>query len=127
MRRGAVVVDLAAENGGNCEGSRPGETVDVNGVTIVGPSNVAATMGADASRMYAKNVEEVLKHLAPAPKKKGEPAPEGPPRLVVDLADEITGASMLVHAGERRTPGTASAPTTTPAPATTSKAPEQRA
>jgi NAD(P) transhydrogenase subunit alpha len=70
-------------------------------VTIVGAVNLPATMAVDASRMYAKNVEEVVKHLTPK-----TPPPEGAAgrALNLDLADEITGAALALHAGEARHP-----------------------
>jgi NAD(P) transhydrogenase subunit alpha len=56
MKAGSVLVDLAAETGGNCELTRPGETVDVDGVTIAGPLNLASSGAVHASEMYARNV-----------------------------------------------------------------------
>jgi NAD(P) transhydrogenase subunit alpha len=56
MRPGSVVVDLAAETGGNCEATRPGETVDVGGVTVDGPLNLASQGAVHASEMYARNL-----------------------------------------------------------------------
>jgi H+-translocating NAD(P) transhydrogenase subunit alpha len=83
MRPGAVVVDLAAEAGGNCELTQPGEIVEREGVTIVGLTNVPATMPYHASQLYARNVAALLQHLAP----EGE--------LALDWEDEITaGASV---------------------------------
>ncbi|SHM73836.1 NAD(P) transhydrogenase subunit alpha [Cyclobacterium lianum] len=63
MKAGAVVVDLAAANGGNCEGAVNKETVIVEGVTIIGNSSLPATMPEDASKMYSKNVQNLLKLL----------------------------------------------------------------
>lgn len=82
MKPGSVVVDLAAESGGNCELTVAGETVVVNGVTIIGPVNLASTVPAHASQMFSKNVETFVKHLV----KDGA--------LVIDPADEITGAML---------------------------------
>ena len=87
MRPGSVIVDLAAEKGGNCELTRPGESVVVHGVTIIGSTNLPAEIPANASQMYAKNVAAFLRHLAP----EGE--------LVLDLEDEITAGAMLTHEG----------------------------
>jgi len=56
MRPGSVIVDLAAETGGNCEATRPGETVDVGGVTVDGPLNLASQGAVHASEMYARNL-----------------------------------------------------------------------
>ncbi len=86
MAPGSVVVDLAAEQGGNCEATVPGETVDVGGVTVVGIPNLPATVPHDASQMYAKNISTFLLHLA-----KEEP--------LVDTADEITRETLVTHGG----------------------------
>ncbi len=91
MRTGAVIVDVAAETGGNCECTRPGETVEVAGVTILGPLNLASTIPLNASQMYSRNLQTVLDHLV---------TKEG--TLKLDLADEITGAMTVVHQGEVR-------------------------
>ena len=85
MRPGSVIVDLAAETGGNCELTRPGETVDVGGVHIVGPLNVPSTVPYHASQMFSRNVVTLLRHVVPDGK------------LTIDLADEIVGA-MAVRA-----------------------------
>jgi NAD(P) transhydrogenase subunit alpha len=83
MKPGAVIVDLAADTGGNCELTRPGETVTVGGVAIIGAVNLSATVPFHASQMYSKNVETLLRHLAPDGK------------LNLDPNDEITGAMIL--------------------------------
>jgi NAD(P) transhydrogenase subunit alpha len=88
MKPGSVIVDLAAETGGNCELTRLGETVDVNGVQVLGPQNLPSTLPLHASQMFSRNVLTLLQHLI----KDGA--------LVVDPADEITGAMLLTHAGE---------------------------
>jgi len=90
MKPGAVIVDLAAESGGNCELSRPGETVVHRDVHIVGPANVPAQLPAHASQMLSRNVLTFITHIA----KDGA--------LHIDLDDEITGAMALTHAGARR-------------------------
>ena len=86
MRPGSVIVDLAAEAGGNCELTRAGEETDENGVTIVGLLNLPSLMAADASRLYARNVTALLQHLAP----EGE--------LALDFADEITAGACVTRA-----------------------------
>ena len=86
MRQGSVIVDLAAETGGNCELTEPGREVVREGVTIVGERNLASTMPYHASQLYARNVSALLQHLAPA----GE--------LVLDFADEITGGACVTRA-----------------------------
>lgn len=88
MRPGAVIVDLAAENGGNCELTRAGETVRAHGVTIVGALNLPSTVPYHASQMFGRNVLALLQHLI---------SEEG--SLVIDADDEITGAMLITHAG----------------------------
>ncbi|MCL4289585.1 MAG: Re/Si-specific NAD(P)(+) transhydrogenase subunit alpha [Thermoleophilia bacterium] len=87
MRPGSVIVDLAAETGGNCELTSPGETVEREGVTIVGLTGLPSTMPQDASRMYSRNVQSLLLHLV----KDGE--------LELDFDDEITRGTCIAHAG----------------------------
>jgi NAD(P) transhydrogenase subunit alpha len=88
MRPGSVIVDLAAETGGNCELTRPGETVTVGGVSILGPLNLASTMPTHASQLYARNVSALLGHLAPG----GE--------LTLDWDDEITAGTCVTRKAE---------------------------
>ena len=83
MRDGSVIVDLAAEAGGNCELTEPGEEVVREGVTIVGFTNLPSLMAADASRLYSRNVAALLEHLAPG----GE--------LRLDVDDEIVKAACV--------------------------------
>jgi H+-translocating NAD(P) transhydrogenase subunit alpha len=85
MRPGSVIVDLAAETGGNCELTVPGEIVDRNGVTIVGLTNLPSTMPFHASQLYARNVAALLQHLAP----EGE--------LALDWDDEITAGACVTR------------------------------
>jgi NAD(P) transhydrogenase subunit alpha len=87
MRPGALVVDLAAEQGGNCELTRAGEIVDHGGVRIHGPANVPSSVPIHASQMLARNIENYVLHLAPQAE------------LVLDLEDELTRAPMVTHAG----------------------------
>ena len=88
MRPGSVVVDVAAEAGGNCELTSPGETVERDGVTIVGLTNLPSTMPYHASQLYARNVAALLQHLAPG----GE--------LELDWADEITAGACVTRETE---------------------------
>jgi len=88
MRPGAVIVDLAVEQGGNCELSQPDREVLENGVLILGPSNLAAAMPHDASLLYARNVFALLQILLD---KEGKLAP--------DLNDEILAGALLTHGG----------------------------
>ena len=85
MRDGSVIVDLAAEAGGNCELTSPGEEVVREGVTLVGFTNVPSLMAADASRLYSRNVAALLQHLAPEA------------RLVLDFEDEITAGACVAR------------------------------
>ena len=85
MRPGSVIIDLAAEAGGNCEVTEPGEIVERDGVTVVGLTNVASTMPFHASQLYARNVSALLQHLAP----EGE--------LALDWDDEITAGSCVTR------------------------------
>src|SRR5262245_5870437 len=88
MRAGSVIVDLAAETGGNCELTLPGETVLHESVAILGPLNLASTMPTHASQLYARNVAALLSHLAPG----GE--------LTLDWADEITAGTCVTRTAE---------------------------
>ncbi len=87
MRPGSVVVDIAAEQGGNCELTRAGETVNHNGVNIIGPVNLPASLAYNASEMYARNL---LNFLKPA-LDKGE--------LKIDWNDEVFAQACLTHDG----------------------------
>lgn len=88
MRPGSVIIDLAAERGGNCEYTKANETVVVNGVRVVGPSNVPSMLAKDASLMYANNVVRFIDHITN----------EG--ALNLDFEDEITGACVVCHDGK---------------------------
>src|SRR6478672_3733317 len=85
MRPGSVIVDLAAETGGNCELTQPGEVVQREGVTLVGLTNLPATMPYHASVLYSRNVLALLLHLAPG----GE--------LALDWSDEITAGACVTR------------------------------
>jgi len=88
MAPGSIVVDLAAERGGNCELTKPGEEVLHNGVLILGPDNPPSAIPYHASQMFSNNVTTFLKHLAP----EGE--------LKVDLEDEITRDTLVTKDGD---------------------------
>ncbi|HJR61076.1 MAG TPA: Re/Si-specific NAD(P)(+) transhydrogenase subunit alpha [Vicinamibacterales bacterium] len=92
MAPGSVVVDLAAERGGNCELTKPDETVVHKGVTIIGPSNPAALVPYHASQMYSKNIITFLMHLLGKEGAKQAAVP-------IDTADEITRETLLTHSG----------------------------
>jgi NAD(P) transhydrogenase subunit alpha len=93
MAAGSVVVDLAAERGGNCELTEPDQTVLHNGVTILGPTNPAAGVPYHASQMYSKNITTFLAHLLG---KDGGRKPS----LELDLSDEIPRETLLTRNGE---------------------------
>ena len=88
MHPGSVIVDLAAERGGNCELTEPGETVIVDGVKIIGPMNIPTTVPYHASQMYAKNVATFIQHLVE----------EG--NLKIDTEDEITAGTLITQGGK---------------------------
>ena len=88
MTPGSVIVDLAAERGGNCELTQADATIVAHGVTIAGPTNLPATVPFHASQMYAKNMATFLQHLV----KDGA--------VQLDLEDEITRDTLLVRDGE---------------------------
>ena len=88
MSLGSVIVDMAAERGGNCELTRPDEIVESGGVTILGPTNLASTVPHHASQMYSKNVTTLVLHLI----KDG--------KLALDMDDEIVRDTLVTHDGE---------------------------
>jgi NAD(P) transhydrogenase subunit alpha len=88
MARGSVIIDLAAERGGNCELTRPNETIVDRGVTIVGTFNIATTVPYHASQMYARNLATFISHLL----KDG--------KLVLDIEDEITRETLITRDGD---------------------------
>lgn len=88
MAPGSVVVDLAAERGGNCELTRADETVVHGGVTILGPTDLASSLPVHASQMFSNNLTSLLKHLT----REGE--------IVLDLDDEITRDTVVARSGE---------------------------
>jgi len=87
MKPGSVIVDLAAEKGGNCALTRPDEDVVVRGVTIIGHTNLPSEVPAHASQMYAKNLVTFLEHLVE----------DG--SITLDFADEITAGTIVTHKG----------------------------
>jgi len=88
MRPGSVVVDLAAEQGGNCALTEPGQEVVKHGVVILGPVNIASTVPFHASQMYARTVTNYLSHLL----KEG--------KVQLDLSDELTRGQLVTYQGE---------------------------
>lgn len=90
MKAGAVIVDLSAEGGGNCEDTLPGETAQIGQVTIVAPLNVPSLLGEDASELYAKNQYNLLALMLKDNV------------IKLDWDDEILAKTALTHAGEIR-------------------------
>jgi NAD(P) transhydrogenase subunit alpha len=88
MRPGSVIVDLAAEQGGNCSLTKPGEIIEINGVSIIGLLNIPSRLSADASALYAKNILNFITPMVDAEK-----------QLAVNWQDEIIAATVLTHAG----------------------------
>jgi NAD(P) transhydrogenase subunit alpha len=88
MRPGSVIVDLAAETGGNCELTRAGETVVQNGVIIMGPLNMSSMIPVHASQMYSKNVTNLLQLLMPKTE------------LQLNFDDEIISGTCITHGGQ---------------------------
>jgi len=91
MRPGAVIIDMAAESGGNCELTQAGKSIREHGVLILGPQNLPARVPFHTSQMYAKNLQSFLTLLV-----------DGNGAIVSEFTDEILTASILVHAGEVR-------------------------
>ena len=88
MRPGSVVVDIAAEKGGNCAVTKPGEKIVHKGVIVIGPLNISAQVPVHASQMYAKNISTFLLHMV----KEG--------KLELNLEDEITKGALVAHGGK---------------------------
>lgn len=88
MAPGSVIVDLAAERGGNCELTEMGKTIEVNGVSIIGPVNLASTVPYHASQMYARNLTTFLTYIA----KEG--------KLQLNMEDDIVRETMVTRGGE---------------------------
>ena len=88
MKPGSVVVDIAAEQGGNCELTQPGETIDVRGVTIIGERNMPSKVAVHASAMYSRNMEKLILHITNAEA-----------GLVLDATDEIVRGMTILRDG----------------------------
>jgi NAD(P) transhydrogenase subunit alpha len=88
MKTGSVIVDMAVEQGGNVVGSKPGEKVDVNGVTIIGPINLPSQMAIHTSQLFARNIVTLFNNMLE----------EG--KLKLDFEDEITAGSVITHEGQ---------------------------
>ncbi|HSK82619.1 MAG TPA: NAD(P) transhydrogenase subunit alpha [Rubrobacter sp.] len=99
MKPGSVIVDLAAESGGNCELTETGETVEHKGVRIVGPVNLPSTMPIHASQLYSRNMYNLIEHIT---EDRSEDKDEKDLHLDLDFEDEITGETCIAHGGEIR-------------------------
>jgi len=88
MKAGSIIVDLAADSGGNCSKTRPGQTIEIDGVTIMGPTDLASSMPLHASQMYSRNLLALLQNMV----KDGA--------LNLDMGDEITSGCLVAHGGE---------------------------
>jgi NAD(P) transhydrogenase subunit alpha len=88
MKAGAVIVDLSAEGGGNCEDTQPGETTRIGQVTIVAPVNVPSLLGEDASELYAKNVSNLLALMMKDN------------IITLNWDDEVLAKTVLTHEGK---------------------------
>jgi NAD(P) transhydrogenase subunit alpha len=88
MKAGAVIVDLSAEGGGNCEDTQPGKTIEIGAVTLVAPLNVPSLLGEDASDLYAKNVAQFLALMLKDN------------IIAIDWTDEVIAKTALTHDGK---------------------------
>ena len=88
MKGGSAIMDLASENGGNCEYTEPGKVIDYNGITIDGSFNIPGTMPIHASQVYAKNISALVTYLCPEAE------------LKLDMDDEIVSGTLFTHNGE---------------------------
>lgn len=88
MRPGSVIVDLAAEQGGNCEVTKPGEIYQYHGVTIIGLTDLPSRMASQASQLYGTNLWHLLKDMG------------GNDNFHIDMEDEVIRGALVVHQGE---------------------------
>ena len=99
LKPGSVIVDLAAESGGNCELTEPGETVEHEGVRILGPVNLPSSMPIHASQLLSRNMYNLIGHIT---EDAAEDKDEKDPRLKLDFEDEIINSTCIAHEGEIR-------------------------
>ncbi len=99
MKPGSVIVDLAAESGGNCELTEPGEIVEHEGVKILGPVDLPSSMPIHASQLYSRNMYNLIGHIT---EDRAEDKDEKDPHLALDFEDEIIDATCIAHGGEVR-------------------------
>lgn len=98
MAPGSVIVDLAAERGGNCELTQADETIVRHGVTIMGPTNLASTVPYHSSQMYSRNVVTIVQHLVQR-EKGADGKATGPAKLTLNMEDEITKEILVTDGG----------------------------
>ncbi len=113
MKPGSVIVDLAAENGGNCELTQHGKVVQEHGVTIIGYSDLPSRLPTQSSTLYANNIVNLLSDMTP--EKEGQ--------LVIDLEDQVVRGALVTHAGDITWPP----PAIEPSPTATAPPPEPAA
>ena len=99
MKPGSVIVDLAAESGGNCELTEPGQTVEHESVKILGPVNLPSSMPIHASQLYSRNMYNLIGHIT---EDRAEEGDEKRPELALDFEDEIIDATCIAHGGDVR-------------------------
>jgi H+-translocating NAD(P) transhydrogenase subunit alpha len=99
MKPGSIIVDLAAEAGGNCELTEPGETVEHSQVRIIGPVNLPSTMPIHASQLYARNMHNLISHIT---EDRAEDKDEHDLHPRLDFEDEIIASTCIAHGGEIR-------------------------
>jgi proton-translocating NAD(P)+ transhydrogenase subunit alpha len=100
MKPGSIIVDLAAESGGNCELTEAGETVEHENVEIIGPLNLPSRLPIHASQLYSRNMYNLIEHVTED--KADEDSDEKDPQLELDFEDEIIAAMCIAHDGEIR-------------------------
>jgi NAD(P) transhydrogenase subunit alpha len=100
MKPGSVIVDLAAESGGNCELTEAGETVEHENVKILGPLNLPSRLPIHASQLYSRNMYNLVDHITED--KSDEDSDEKDPQLELDFEDEIIDSMCIAHDGEIR-------------------------
>ncbi len=102
MKPGSVIVDLAAESGGNCELTEAGETVEHENVKILGPLNLPSRLPIHASQLYSRNMYSLIDHITEDANADDEDSDEKDPHLELDFEDEIIDAMCIAHDGEIR-------------------------
>ena len=102
MKPGSIVVDLAAESGGNCELTEPGETVEHGRVRVLGPLNLPSRLPIHASQLLSRNMFNLISHITEDASEDEKDNNEKDPRLNLDFEDEIISGTCIAHAGEIR-------------------------